>query len=108
MGDLQELVGNQVQVFLFGLILRQDGAMASRNPLECLPPLKAAKKPEKMPKMPWGARGPGGPLGPPIPPRGTALRCSTSGAVYTGLSLDVRPQRAKELKHPIQCLKAAS
>ena len=50
---------NRVQVCPFGLILCQDGAMVSRNPLECLLPSKTAKKHQKMRKMPWG--GPGGP-----------------------------------------------
>ena len=75
---------NGVKVCPFGLILRQDGAMVSRNPLECLPPPKTAKKHKKMRKMPQGGLGPWGPLGAPIAPRGTALRCSTSGAFYTG------------------------
>ena len=47
---------NRVQVCPFGLILCQDGAMVSRNPLECLPPLKRQKNTKKMRKMP-------GPLG---------------------------------------------
>ena len=59
---------NGVKVCPFGLILRQDGAMVSRNPLECLPSLKTAKEPGKMRKMPRGPRGPGGPLGAPYSP----------------------------------------
>ena len=77
---------NGVKVCPFGLILRQEVATASRNPLECLPPPKTVKKTEKMRKMPRGPWGPGGPLGAPIAPRGTALRCSTSGAFYIGFA----------------------
>ena len=50
-------VMNRVQVCPFGLILRQDGAMASRNPLECLPAPKTAKRYEQMRKMPSGPPG---------------------------------------------------
>ena len=42
----------QVQVPPFELILCQDVATASRNPLECLPALKVANKSEKMRKGP--------------------------------------------------------
>ena len=83
-GKIIKNVMNRVQVCPFGLILCQDGAMVSRNPMECLPLSKTAKRPGKMRKMPRGPRGPGGPLEAPIAPRGTALRCSTSGAFYTG------------------------
>ena len=44
----------QVQVPPFELILRQDVAKASRNPLECLPAPKTANKYEKMSKMRYG------------------------------------------------------
>ena len=57
---------DQVQVPPFELILRQDGATASRNPLECLPAPKTAKKSKKHRKMtpgPWGPWGPGAPMG---------------------------------------------
>ena len=53
---------NQVQVPQFELILRQDGAMASRNPLECLPAPKTVKKWKNM-KNASGALGPPGSLG---------------------------------------------
>ena len=59
---------NGVKVCPFGLILRQDGATASRNPLECLPPPKTAKKHEKIRKMPRALRALGGPWGPLCPP----------------------------------------
>ena len=54
---------NGVQVPRFRLILREDGATASRNPLECLPAPKTAKKYKQIAKMtpgPWGPWGPHG------------------------------------------------
>ena len=90
---------NGVKVCRFGLILRQEVATASRNPLECLPLSKTAKKPEKMRKMPQGGLGPWGPLGAPIPPRGTALRCSTSAAFYIGLSTHGRGPKGCSESH---------
>ncbi len=80
---------NQVQVWQFGLILRQEGATASRKPLECLWASKTANKTQKMPKNcphgppMWG--GPEGALGPPV---ALALWGSTSGAVYTSLAMN--------------------
>ena len=59
---------NRVQVCPFGLILRQEVATAFRNPMECLPPSKTAKKQEKMRKMPRAPLGPWGPLGAPYCP----------------------------------------
>ena len=53
---------NQVQVPPFELILCQDVATASRNPLECLPAPKTAKKSRKIRKCLWA-------LGPPWGPR---------------------------------------
>ena len=75
---------NQVQVWQFGLILRQEGATASRKPLECLRTPKTAKKPKKCQK--WAPLGPpwGGPGGPLFALGALALWGSTSGAVYTG------------------------
>ena len=59
---------NGVKVCPFGLILRQDGAMVSRNPMECLPLSKTAKKHKKMRKMPQGGLGPWGAPGGPYCP----------------------------------------
>ena len=72
---------NQDEVTLFELILRQDGATASRNPLQCLLATKTIKKSKKYEKC---FRGPGAPLGPPV-----ALRCSAAlrqpaRAIYAG------------------------
>ena len=59
---------NQVQVWQFGLILRQEGATASRKPLECLRASLTAKKPKKCQKWaPWAPHG-GGPHGAHRPP----------------------------------------
>ncbi len=58
---------NQVQVPPFGLILRQDVAMATRNPLECLRAFKIVEKMQKnaQNEPPWAhPRGALGPLGP--------------------------------------------
>ena len=66
-------VMNQVQVAPFGLILRQDGATASRNPLECLPAPKTAKK----------LKNAYGPLGPLAPPHcGAVPRCGSPQGLY--------------------------
>ena len=57
--------------------------MVSRNPMECLPLPKTAKKHEKMQKMPsgpWG--GPWAPLFPPV-----ALRCGAAPPVHFTLVL---------------------
>ena len=46
-GKIIKNVMNRVQVCPFGLIFRQDGAMVSRNPLDCLRPFKIQNSKKK-------------------------------------------------------------